>query len=93
MTLLEFFFNFRNKMIVLYYFFSAVLQFLFALYGMLLASFGMLFSSLATSPATKRPKLVIIGGGFAGAYVAKRVERHFETTLIDTKSYFEFTPR
>lgn len=37
-------------------------------------------------------KLVIIGGGFAGAFIAKRLESHFEVTLIDTKDYFEFTP-
>ncbi len=37
-------------------------------------------------------KLVIIGGGFAGAYIARKLERFFDVTLIDTKSYFEFTP-
>jgi len=37
-------------------------------------------------------KIVIIGGGFAGAYCAKKLERNFEVTLIDTKDYFEFTP-
>ena len=37
-------------------------------------------------------KVVIIGGGFAGAYAARRLERDFDVTLIDTKDYFEFTP-
>lgn len=37
-------------------------------------------------------KIVIIGGGFAGAYAAKHLEKDFEVTLIDTKDYFEFTP-
>lgn len=37
-------------------------------------------------------KLVIIGGGFAGAKIAKSLENYFETTLIDDKDYFEFTP-
>lgn len=37
-------------------------------------------------------KIVIIGGGFAGAYAAKNLERDFEVTLIDSKDYFEFTP-
>ncbi len=37
-------------------------------------------------------KLVVIGGGFAGSYVAKSLENKFHTTLIDTKNYFEFTP-
>ncbi len=37
-------------------------------------------------------KVVILGGGFAGAYIAKHLEGKFETTLIDTKDYFEYTP-
>ena len=37
-------------------------------------------------------KLVIIGGGFAGSKIAKALEKNFDTTLIDTKDYFEFTP-
>lgn len=37
-------------------------------------------------------KVVIIGGGFAGAYAARKLQQEFKTTLIDTKDYFEFTP-
>lgn len=39
-------------------------------------------------------KVVIIGGGFAGAAAAKELERcpNIRTILIDTKDYFEFTP-
>jgi NADH dehydrogenase FAD-containing subunit len=37
-------------------------------------------------------KLVIIGGGFAGSIVAKLLESRFNVVLIDTKSFFEFTP-
>lgn len=37
-------------------------------------------------------KLVIIGGGFAGSKIAKKLENKFETTLIDEKDFFEFTP-
>jgi apoptosis-inducing factor 2 len=37
-------------------------------------------------------KLVVIGGGFAGSGIAKRLEKIFDVTLIDTKDYFEFTP-
>src|SRR3989344_4286946 len=37
-------------------------------------------------------KIVIIGGGFAGAYIAKNLEDKFDVSLIDTKDYFEFTP-
>jgi apoptosis-inducing factor 2 len=37
-------------------------------------------------------KVVVIGGGFAGAYCAKTLEKDFDVTLVDTKDYFEFTP-
>ncbi len=37
-------------------------------------------------------KLVVIGGGFAGSKIAKALEGKFETILIDSKDYFEFTP-
>lgn len=37
-------------------------------------------------------RVVIIGGGFAGSSLAKKLEHTFSTTLIDTKDYFEFTP-
>ncbi len=37
-------------------------------------------------------KVVIVGGGFTGALTAKKLEKSFDVTLIDTKDYFEFTP-
>ncbi len=37
-------------------------------------------------------KVVILGGGFAGSLAAKKLQKDFEVTLIDTKDYFEFTP-
>ena len=37
-------------------------------------------------------KVIIIGGGFAGSYIAKNLEKSSEVTLIDNKDYFEFTP-
>ncbi|MBI2572234.1 FAD-dependent oxidoreductase [Candidatus Woesearchaeota archaeon] len=37
-------------------------------------------------------KVVIVGGGFAGAFAARNLQHHFAVTLIDTKNYFEFTP-
>jgi apoptosis-inducing factor 2 len=37
-------------------------------------------------------RVVVIGGGFAGAFVAKNLQNKFEVTLIDSKDYFEFTP-
>ncbi len=39
-----------------------------------------------------KKKLVIIGGGFAGSYIARKLERKFDVTIIDSKDYFEFTP-
>ena len=40
----------------------------------------------------QKKNLVIIGGGFAGSFVAKKLENKFNTVLIDNKDYFEFTP-
>ena len=40
----------------------------------------------------KKKKVVIVGGGYAGVYAAKKLERKFQVTMIDTKDYFEFTP-
>jgi len=37
-------------------------------------------------------KVVIIGGGFSGVTIAKKLQKKFKTTLIDSKEYFEFTP-
>lgn len=37
-------------------------------------------------------RIVILGGGFAGTLCAKKFEHEFDTTLVDTKDYFEFTP-
>ena len=37
-------------------------------------------------------KLVVLGGGFAGSLIAKKLEKKFSLTLIDSKDYFEFTP-
>jgi len=44
------------------------------------------------SESTKTKRLVILGGGFSGAYAAKKLEDHFQVTFIDEKDYFEFTP-
>src|SRR3989344_4898286 len=37
-------------------------------------------------------KLIILGGGFAGAKIAKALENIYDVILIDSKDYFEFTP-
>jgi len=37
-------------------------------------------------------QVVIVGGGFAGAKIAKALQSKFDVTLIDNKDYFEYTP-
>src|SRR5262249_25163149 len=39
-----------------------------------------------------KARVVIIGGGAAGAQAAKRLQRRFNVTLIDSKDHYEFTP-
>ena len=34
-------------------------------------------------------KVLIIGGGFAGSIITKKLENKFDVTLIDSKDYFE----
>ncbi len=43
-------------------------------------------------PKPERKRLLIIGGGFAGAQSAKALEKLFDVVLVDTKDYFEYTP-
>lgn len=37
-------------------------------------------------------RVVIIGGGFAGTIIAEKLQKEFNTILIDDKEYFEYTP-
>lgn len=37
-------------------------------------------------------RVVIVGGGPTGLFCADRLRHHFEVTVVDGKSYFEFTP-
>ena len=39
-----------------------------------------------------RRTLLVIGGGFAGMAIVMRLAGDFDVTLVDTKSYFEYTP-
>ena len=39
-----------------------------------------------------KQKIVVIGGGFAGSTIAKRLETEYEVTLIEKRDYFEFVP-
>jgi NADH dehydrogenase FAD-containing subunit len=39
-------------------------------------------------------KVIIIGEGFCGAYIAKKLDnkKNLDVTLIDKKDYFEYSP-
>eukprot|EP01091_Cochliopodium_minus_P009933 TRINITY_DN2556_c0_g2_i1.p1 TRINITY_DN2556_c0_g2~~TRINITY_DN2556_c0_g2_i1.p1 ORF type:complete len:230 (-),score=62.06 TRINITY_DN2556_c0_g2_i1:119-808(-) len=71
------------------------LKYAFAFYGIILYLWKSLLNLILNSTYNKnkeRKKMVIIGGGFAGCYSAKKLENHYDITFIDTKDYFEFTP-
>src|ERR1700682_728054 len=47
----------------------------------------------ATDPTLRRPRVVIIGAGFAGLWVAKGLaDSQFDITLIDRHNYHLFQP-
>ena len=51
-----------------------------------------------TAEASKRPRIVILGGGFAGVYTALALEKalgsrdDFEIVLVNKENYFVFQP-
>ena len=53
---------------------------------------------MATSDVSRRPpRIVVIGGGFGGAYCAQALERRLgrgeaEVVLLDRQNYFIFYP-
>ncbi|KAL7746887.1 hypothetical protein RI367_007707 [Sorochytrium milnesiophthora] len=51
-------------------------------------------ASLIRSPSSNKVRVVVIGGGFCGGMVAQLLDpmSRFDVTLIDTKTYFEYTP-
>lgn len=40
----------------------------------------------------KRPRVVVVGGGFAGASAAYALQDEADVTMVDAKPYFEYTP-
>lgn len=42
--------------------------------------------------AQSKPKVIIIGGGFAGVAAALKLQHHCDVLLFDVKEHFEFTP-
>ena len=44
--------------------------------------------------ATSGPQVVIVGGGFAGLFAARRLDAHrVQVTLIDRAEHHSFAPR
>lgn len=44
-------------------------------------------------PISNKPRIVIIGGGFAGFKFANRIDsRTYQIVLIDKNNYFQFQP-
>merc|ERR1712176_114203 len=39
-----------------------------------------------------KPKVLIIGGQFAGNFTARDLKKHFDVTIVDAKEFFEYTP-
>jgi len=53
--------------------------------------------SVVSGASSRRPRIVILGGGFAGAYCAQALQRRLrgmdaEVMLIDRQNYFVFSP-
>jgi len=42
--------------------------------------------------APARRRVLVIGGQFAGTFVARDLKKHFNVTVVDAKEYFEYTP-
>ena len=54
-------------------------------------------STTATSTATRVPKILIVGGGYAGFYTAWKLEKHLrkgeaEVTIVDPLPYMTYQP-
>ena len=54
-------------------------------------------STTATSTATRLPKILIVGGGYAGFYTAWKLEKHLrkgeaEVTIVDPLPYMTYQP-
>ncbi|ELR12694.1 pyridine nucleotidedisulfide oxidoreductase domain containing protein [Acanthamoeba castellanii str. Neff] len=65
---------------------------IFSLFACLLRLWGLAAGLTKRKRSQREREVVIVGGGFAGAYVAKALEDCFRVTLVDNKDYFEFTP-
>jgi len=37
-------------------------------------------------------RVLVVGGQFAGTFVARDLRKHFHVTVVDAKEYFEYTP-
>ena len=49
--------------------------------------------TLAKLPVSKNPRVVIVGGGFAGTELAKKLSKaSLQVVLIDKNNYYTFQP-
>ena len=72
---------------------STAPAFLVALIVIIAAAFIKALTMFSSSrKQTIKKKVVVIGGGFAGMQAVFDLSKMFEVTLVDTKSYFEYTP-
>lgn len=53
-----------------------------------------IYSELSPNiPKTAKPRIVIVGGGFGGLYLAKKIDtRQFQVVLFDKRNYHTFQP-
>jgi len=46
----------------------------------------------AMGRAKEKPRVLVVGGQFAGLFVARDLKAHFHVTIVDAKEFFEYTP-
>lgn len=44
------------------------------------------------SATSKKRKLLVVGGQFAGTFAAREMRKAFDVTVVDAKEFFEYTP-
>ncbi len=81
--------------VAIFHLYRLLLTLFFFLWALLLRLWNALSLGARSvfSPVTHQERnVVVVGGGFAGAKIAKSLESSYHVTLVDSKNYFEFTP-